>query len=81
MTHSTERKECELCHRISHPVVVTYKKIKTKSVLGTCDVCGGRVENKKWNLCHNCYSRLWKSKVDYNRVYMREWRRQRKITT
>jgi DNA-directed RNA polymerase subunit RPC12/RpoP len=41
---------------------------------GQCDICGESVDNKKWNLCHNCYMRVWKKKTDYNTVYMKEWR-------
>ena len=45
-----------------------------KRIEGQCDVCGATVTNKKYNLCRNCYSRMWKQETNYNRVYMKKWR-------
>ena len=52
-------------------VMYTEEKIK---VLGECDICGANVQNKKYNLCRNCYSKMWKKNTDYNRTYMKKWR-------
>ena len=48
--------------------------IEVVRVIGECDVCGGGVHNKKYNLCRNCYMCLWKKQSGYNVKYMKEYR-------
>jgi hypothetical protein len=74
---------CDKCGTPRNPdSFKTHKKIKLRPIKqkGQCDNCGAEVSNKKWNLCHACYMRVWKKSTNYNTEYMREYRR-RKITT
>ncbi len=45
---------------------------------GLCDECGAKTTNKKWNLCENHYVAQWKKKHNYNKNYMRKWRKSKK---
>ena len=77
--------KCDKCGTPRNPESFKNKpKIKIREPHhkeGQCDNCGGEVDNKKWNLCHACYMRVWKKKTSYNLIYMREWRRKNHYTS